>query len=372
MSITAWQDFPHVLETQQFQAEHLERIVQHALNIEKVLRRGFQPKLDDERYQYLISGRPYGGKVLLLLFYEPSTRTYKTFWDAGRLLGFDMPSIIDPQTFSSFAKGEDELDAIAAYTQVGGMGQLRGADCVVVRHPKEGFPVDVANVVMTACQDGESRPPLPVINAGDGTNQHPTQSLMDLATIYAERNTWCENHPLQDLQIVVSGDLKYGRTVNSLLHLLGRFGAEHHIHVIFSAHPAVGPKEGILEYLGRHSVSWENEPDFEKAIRRADVIYLTRIQKERMPDLELYNQVKGQYVFRLSHLECIGKRAIIMHPLPIDRRNPPAEIEPSLTYIALQGDPRCAWLRQSHRGYPVRAALLDIIFQQIEATPSAS
>jgi aspartate carbamoyltransferase catalytic subunit len=302
---------------------------------------------------------------LLLLFFEPSTRTHFTFWQAGTLLECRIPPITHPELFSSAVKGESFLDALAALTMVRGVEHLCGVDGVVIRHPKVGAAREAAEM-LDAVQAVSGHAPVPVINAGDGTAQHPTQALTDLVTIFRERPAAA--HPLEDLTIVLSGDLRYGRTVNSLLHLLGRFGEHHRIRVICATHPDLGPKEGILYYLVRHGVTCNLTEDFEQAIREANVVYMTRIQRERLPSPEEYARVKGRYVFRPDHLSLLRPGAFVMHPLPINRdpADPPAEIDDRLTPLAQRGDPRCAWFRQSHYGYPLRAALLDLIFYGVE------
>jgi aspartate carbamoyltransferase catalytic subunit len=356
-ALPIWDEFPHVLHTHQFSAEALEVLVQHTQAFEKAFAKR-QPLPRKSRK------RPW---LVKLMFFEASTRTEDTSWLAAHRLHMRVRTIPHPQTFSSAAKGESLTDAIAALTRVGGLGEMRAADCLVIRHKDEGSASLAAKVVDTANGDGEIKLPLPVINAGDGTGQHPTQSFVDLYTIHQERRNG--NHPLENITVLFSGDLKRGRTVNSLLYLLGKFGERHTIRVLFSTHSELGPKQDILQYLARHRIHYEFVPEFPNAIPQADVIYMTRIQRERSDGANYTTLDRGRYVFRKEYLSHLKTGAFVMHPLPINRdpEDPPAEIDDELTPLALKKDPRCAWFRQSHRGVPVRAALFDIIFAHIDA-----
>lgn len=225
-----------------------------------------------------------------------------------------------------------------------------------------------AKVVDTANGDGQPKRPLSVINAGDGTGQHPTQALVDLFTIHQERRK-VNGHPLDNLTVLFSGDLKRGRTTNSLLYLLGKFGERHRIRVLFSTHKALGPKEELLMYLARHRIDYQFIPKLAKAIPEADVIYMTRIQRERTDGKSYKKLDRHRYIFQKKHLSLLRSSAFVMHPLPINRdpADPPAEIDDELTPLAIAGDPRLAWFRQSLRGIPLRDALLDLIFARIDS-----
>lgn len=351
-----WDDWPHVLRTQQFSADALEAIVAHALVFENALSadRPLPRKSQPRR------------RILKLVFFEPSTRTEDTFWAAGHYLDESIRVISHPQIFSSAAKGESFVDAIAALTRVGGLGELRAADCLVIRHGDEGTAMLAAKVVDTAFGDGTSKRPLPIINGGDGMGQHPTQALVDLYTIHRERK--CQNHPLDNLTVLLTGDLQRGRTTNSLLYLLGKFGERHSIAVVFSTHEELAPKRDLLLYLARHRITYKFIPDFTAAIPQADVLYMTRIQRERTDGQSYAHLDREKYVFQKDYLALLKAGAFIMHPLPINRdpEDPPAEIDDALTPLALAGDPRLAWFRQSLRGIPLRAALLDLIFARID------
>lgn len=363
MDVMKWRNWPHVLEMQQFDVEALEKIVKHASAFEDAMRSG-------KPLPRLSAPKP---RRMRTLFYEGSTRTETTFFDAATALGCVVHAVKDPKTFSSALKGESFEDAIAAFTRVGGMGHLRGTDCVIIRHPEEGSSRKAAHIIDTALGDGEAKIPLAVMNAGDGMEQHPTQALTDLATMYRERGTG--QHPCENLTILFPGDLRRSRVVNSLLYAFGRHGNQHKIKVLFCCPDGYSPKGELLSYLARHRVNFEFLPvsDFPDAIKQALIVYMTRIQRERQDGPTISAADRSALVFRKEYLQLLQPGAFVMHPLPInnDPEDPPPEIDVELASLAYKGDPRCAWQRQSHRGLPVRAATLDLIFagmDEIEKT----
>ena len=226
------------------------------------------------------------GKVLSSLFFEPSTRTRLSFETSmsrlgGRVIGFADPSA------TSQKKGESLADTIRmadAYS-----------DIIVIRHPQEG-------AARLAAEFSNS----PVINAGDGAGRHPTQCLLDLFTILLEKNK------IENQKIVLLGDLKYGRTVHSLAYALALYGVD---LTFVSPDSLKMPKEVVEECkeLGSDPHSTSN---LEKAIKNADVLYATRIQKERFPDPEEYNRVVGTYKIDNNLINNANEDIIIMHPLP--------------------------------------------------------
>ena len=360
MEIPRWEDWPHVVRTQQFSVAALEAIASHAGKFEEAIQQGKPlPRLST-----------LNRRIIKLVFYESSTRTADTFWTAGHWLNCSVRDIPDPSTFSSAVKGESFRDAIAALTRCGGMGDYQSADCIVIRHKEEGAAAQAAKIVETANGDGMFHRPLAVINAGDGSGQHPTQALGDLCTLFRERRNE-GRHPLDEMTLLLPGQVAGSRTSNSLLYLIGKFGQKHPLHVIFSVLPGLEPSPDILEYLGRHRVSYCFEPNFESAIPEADVIYMMRIQRERQNVKEHGYTLadKERYVFRKEHLSLLKAGAFVMHPLPINRdpNDPPAEIDDELTPLALAGDSRLAWFRQSLRHIVSRAALLDLIFAGCDA-----
>lgn len=260
-------------------------------------------------------------KILSTLFFEPSTRTRLSFESAmnrlgGRVIGFAEPSS------TSQKKGESLADTIRMADSYG--------DVIVIRHPQEG-------AARLSAEFAKS----PVINAGDGAGHHPTQCLLDLFTIITEKKK------IKGDKIVLLGDLKYGRTVHSLAHALSLFGAE---LIFVSPESLKMPKEVINECRGLGSEP-SNTTNLEKAIKDADVLYVTRIQRERFPDAEEYNQVVGTYKVDLNLLKNAKEDLIIMHPLPRV-----VEIDP-----AVDRTPHALYFKQAFNGVPVRMALLSLI-----------
>ena len=261
------------------------------------------------------------GKVLSSLFFEPSTRTRLSFESAmnrlnGRVIGFSDPS------GTSQKKGESLADTIRmadAYS-----------DLIVIRHPQEG-------AARLAAEFADA----PVLNAGDGAGSHPTQCLLDLFTILLEKKK------IENQNVILLGDLKYGRTVHSLAYALSLYGAN---LTFVSPNSLKMPKEIIEECknLGVEPVSTTN---LEKAIKNADVLYATRIQKERFPDAEEYNKVVGTYKIDTELLTNGSENLIIMHPLPRV-----TEIDPSVDKT-----PHAVYFKQAFNGVPVRMALLSLV-----------
>ncbi|HZY69969.1 MAG TPA: aspartate carbamoyltransferase [Thermoplasmata archaeon] len=261
------------------------------------------------------------GRILALAFFEPSTRTRLSFEASALRLGARTISIADPMQ-SSVPKGEslhDTTRMLSAY-----------ADAIVLRHPNEG-------AARLAAQASDK----PVINAGDGAGQHPTQTLLDLATMQEAFGT------LSGLKVVLLGDLKYGRTVHSLAHALSVFGVE----LVLSAPPGLGLPDEVHEHLDAMGARVTEVDQIHKAVRDADVLYVTRIQKERFGDLAEYEKIAGSYRIDRALLTGVKPRLIVMHPLP--RRT---EIAPEVDTT-----PHAAYFRQAFLGVPVRMALLQLI-----------
>ena len=261
------------------------------------------------------------GFVLGSLFYEPSTRTRLSFDCAmtrlgGRTLGFDEPK------GSSVAKGETLADTIRMVDAY--------CDVIVLRHPQEGAARLAAHFA------GK-----PVINAGDGAGQHPTQTMLDLFTIRKEKKS------IEGMNVVLVGDLKYGRTVHSLAEALAMFGAQ----LTFVAPPSLQiPKEHLkqVEAMGEKP---KISSSLQDVIGDADVLYVTRIQKERFPDPAEYQKVAGTYRIDLEMLKEVKKDMMIMHPLPRV-----GEIAPEV-----DSTPHAKYFDQAFNGVPVRMALLGLV-----------
>lgn len=260
-------------------------------------------------------------KIVAMAFFEPSTRTRLSFEAAVQRLGGRCLTIADAGA-TSLRKGESLYDTIRMLSSY--------ADAIVLRHPNEG----AARLASRASDR-------PVINAGDGAGQHPTQTLLDLATMHEAFGT------LSGLSVVLLGDLKYGRTVHSLAYALAQFGSE----IVLSSPPALRLPDQHLRELRRLGARVREEPELGKAVGDADVLYVTRIQKERFADDAEYRAVAGSYRIDTSVLAHAKPRLIVMHPLPRA-----GEIAPEV-----DATPHAAYFRQAFLAVPVRMALLSAI-----------
>ncbi len=257
------------------------------------------------------------GKVLATLFYEPSTRTRFSFETAMLRLGGQVVGFSEPGS-SSVSKGEsisDTIRTVGCY-----------ADIAVMRHPKEGAP-RLASKFSN----------IPVINAGDGGHQHPTQTLTDLLTIKSIKGN-ISNHI-----IGLCGDLMFGRTVHSLVKALSQYEG---MHFVFISPPELGIPPYLIEELG--DVSYEVTTDLDSCIGKLDILYMTRIQKERFFNEEEYLRLKGCYILDSHKMALAKEDMIVMHPLPrVDEIAPECDT-----------DPRCVYFDQARYGMFVRMALM--------------
>ena len=260
------------------------------------------------------------GKLLATLFYEPSTRTRFSFEAAMLRLGGQVIGFSEPNS-SSAVKGEsiaDTIRTVACYS-----------DITVMRHPKEGAPRVAAN-----------NTDMPVINAGDGGHQHPTQTLTDLFTIKCERGSF------SDMTVGLCGDLTFGRTVHSLAKALSRYP-----NVNFSL---ISPEELRLpeyiriEVLKKQNIFYEEVEDMQDVISKLDVLYMTRVQKERFFNEEDYIRLKDSYILDAKKLRAAKKDMMVLHPLP--RVN---EIS-----VDVDDDPRALYFKQAKYGMYIRMALI--------------
>ncbi|MFT7463034.1 MAG: aspartate carbamoyltransferase catalytic subunit [Pseudohongiellaceae bacterium] len=264
------------------------------------------------------------GKVMGSLFFEPSTRTHLSFNSAMQRLGGSSIGFADAKV-SSTAKGESLSDTIRVVENY--------CDIVLIRHPREG-----------AARLAAESTSLPVINAGDGTNQHPTQTLLDLYTIRQTRGR------LDNLKIAFIGDLKYSRTVHSLIETLTHFDNE-----LFLVSPAsLRMPASFLDELDDRGTVYTEDEDFFSIASDVDIIYTTRIQQERFPDPIEYEKVKNAYRIDRAAIERIGGRVTLMHPLP--RLN---EISTDLDDY-----PGSAYFDQARNGVTVRKAVLALLLGQ--------
>jgi aspartate carbamoyltransferase catalytic subunit len=297
-----------ILRTDPILDEELELILHTAARFEAVLSAG--GRLTNME-----------GQILATLFFEPSTRTRLSFESAMLRLGGQVISVPDPKT-SSAAKGESLSDSIRTVEGY--------ADIIVIRHPQKGSAQEAADAAR-----------VPVINAGDGTGQHPTQALLDIYTLQKEKGS------LKGLTVTLAGDLKNGRTVHSLAYLLARFGAR----LFLVAPPSLEMPAELVAELRRMGIEVSEGQDLVAALRQSDMVYATRIQRERFADVAEYEKLKGSYVLDMAMVRQAKKGLTVMHPLP--------RVDEIATEVdAYQG---AAYFRQTANGVPVRMALLALI-----------
>ena len=275
------------------------------------------------------------GKVVATLFFEPSTRTRLSFETAANRLGARVIGFADPKVTSG-TKGETLKDTIMMVSNY--------ADIIVMRHYLEGAARYASEVA-----------PVPIVNAGDGANQHPSQTMLDLYSIYKTQGT------LDNLNIYMVGDLKYGRTVHSLLTAMRHFNPTFH----FIAPDELAMPQLYKDYCRDHGIKYVEHQDFnEDVIADADILYMTRVQRERFTDLMEYERVKDRYLLKLNMLGKARGNMRILHPLP--RVN---EIE-----YSIDDDPHAYYFEQAHNGLFARQALicdaLGITLDEIKADTS--
>jgi len=300
----------HIIKAQQFNRDLLDKLFSVAAKMEEIA---------------LESGSNIlKGKTMATIFYEPSTRTRLSFEAAMIKLGGEVISTENAKEFSSAAKGEsleDTIRIVGSYS-----------DIIILRHFESG-----------AAERASKVSPVAVINAGDGPGQHPTQALLDIYTIKKEIGK------LDGISIAMVGDLAYSRTVRSLAYLLTKYND---VKIYFVAPEVVEMREDIKSYLTKHKVFFSEETNLEKISAKVDVIYQTRIQKERFGEkIQDYEKAKDKYIIDKNILKVMKKTAIIMHPLPRV-----VEIK-----TEVDRDPRAAYFRQAQNGLYIRMALLKMI-----------
>ena len=259
-------------------------------------------------------------RIVATLFFEPSTRTRLSFETAANRLGAKVIGFTDPKVTSS-TKGETLKDTIMMVSNY--------ADVIVMRHYLEG-----------AAQYASEVSPVPVVNAGDGANQHPSQTMLDLYSIYKTQGT------LDNLHITLVGDLKYGRTVHSLLMAMRHFNPTFH----FIAPKELAMPEEYKVYCREHGIRYEEHEDFNAdVIAEADILYMTRVQRERFTDLMEYERVKDVYILRAAMLKKARENMKILHPLP--RVN-------EIAYD-VDNDPHAYYFEQARNGLYARQAIIS-------------
>lgn len=294
----------HVMSPLDFTTDELEQLFDLAADIEK----------NPQKYAHKCDG-----KKLATCFYEPSTRTRLSFESAMINLGGQVIGFSDAGS-SSASKGESVSDTIRVISCF--------ADICAMRHPKEGAPMVAA---------AHSR--IPVINAGDGGHQHPTQTLTDLLTILSLKGR------LDHFTIGLCGDLKFGRTVHSLIRALVRY---EDIHFVFISPEELRVPDYITDMLKEMGISYEENTSLEDTIADLDLLYMTRVQKERFFNEEDYVRLKDFYILNKQKMELAKPDMLVLHPLP--RVN---EIS-----VEVDDDPRAVYFKQVQYGVYVRMALI--------------
>lgn len=315
----------HCINVQQFDRDFLEEICDLADKIREISR-------TKAGMEYLASTLNH--KRAMLYFVQPSTRTFLSFYSACQMLGIKCAEVRDPKT-SSEVKGESEEDTVRTFSLY--------FDLIIMRHPQANFAEKIAYLL------NKTDHPVPVINAGSGKDQHPTQALLD---IYTLRRGFMHRGGVAQKKIAFVGDLRRGRTVRSLAKLLTLFPE---MTLYFVAPPACQIGEDIISFLDEQKTAYKVTGDFEKVIPEVDAIYMTRLQDE-------WDQEEGNhagidienYSFKKRHLELLKPDGIIMHPLP-RRREIDAEVD---------SDPRAAYWRQVRNGMYMRVALIAGIFHR--------
>ncbi|BBH21757.1 aspartate carbamoyltransferase [Paenibacillus baekrokdamisoli] len=297
----------HVLGAKQFDRAVLDKLFISAREMEHVAKHAGTDR--------------FTSKIMSTLFFEASTRTRFSFESAMHRLGGRVIGTENASQFSSTIKGEtleDTIRIISGYS-----------DLIVLRHTEIGSAKRAAAVSS-----------VPVINAGDGSGEHPTQALLDLYTIQKEFGR------IDGLHIAMIGDLTYGRTVHSLSYLLANY---QNVHIYFIAPDNVVIPDSVKQYLDDKGIKYQETTDLVEVAKVADVFYQTRIQKERFPSEEEYNKAAGKYIIDRHLLSFMKKEAMILHPLPRA-----GEIA-----IEVDQDPRAAYFRQAQNGLYIRMAIIE-------------
>lgn len=300
----------HVVDVAQFDRPGLERLFAATDRMREMPRRS----------------APLAGYTLATIFYEPSTRTRLSFETAMHRLGGNVVSTENAREFSSAIKGESVEDTVRIVEGY--------ADAIVIRHYEQGSAHRAAAVAS-----------VPILNAGDGPGEHPSQALLDLYTIRHELGR------IDGLRVALVGDLRFGRTARSLARLLRQTeGTE----LVFVSPPEVPMGHDVRAELERAGVPFHDEPNLNLVLPDIDVVYQTRVQKERFTTAEEYEAARGQYVIDSEAMRHLNPGAVLLHPLPrVD------EIT-----VDVDADPRAAYFRQARNGVFVRMALLEHVLSE--------
>lgn len=313
------QDLRHIIEAQQFSLKFMEIIFEEADRLRQ--------QVESKNCSGILNtSKELQGKGMLALFYEPSTRTRFSFVDAGQRLGMRVCWTENAREFSSAVKGETLEDTIRVLCEY-------FPDVIVMRHHETGAAERAAKVSS-----------VPIINAGDGKGQHPTQALLDIYTIHQQLGH------IDDITVMMVGDLANGRTVRSLAYLLAKYK---NVRIIFSSPEELAMKDDILQYLERKNVAVEVVNYFWPNYIDADVIYETRIQKERGSTIS--EEEAKRFSLTPEKVKGLKPSTIIMHPLPRNH-----EISPEI-----DSNPRAKYFRQAGNGMFIRMALLKWVLHSL-------
>jgi aspartate carbamoyltransferase catalytic subunit len=298
----------HLCVSQQFSEQYIEELFELTSKI-KNNSKDFDKELEN--------------KIVSMLFYEASTRTDLSFQSAVKRLGGTINSVPNPSQFSSAKKGETLRDTVMMLNSYG--------DFHIIRHPDNDFSRDVIEKTTK-----------PFINAGSGTTQHPTQSLLDIYTVY-------ENfRRLDNLRITICGDLFRGRTVDSLVYILSKYKNN---KFIFVSPKNSKIKPELKKYLEDKNINFTETEDLERSLKESDVFYMTRIQKERFEKEEEYEEAKGKFKIDLKNINLMPEKSILLHPLPrVD------EISEGV-----DKNFRAKYFEQAENGVYIRMAVLKIL-----------
>ena len=297
-----------IISISEFTREHIDRVVQTALSLKN------NPRND------LLQG-----KLIGVTFFEGSTRTRLSFETAIHRLGGQVIGFADASNTSLGKKGETLADSIRIITSY--------TDALVMRHPKEG-----------AARLAADLSPVPVINAGDGANQHPSQTILDLLTITETQGK------IDDLKIAFVGDLKYGRTVHSLAEALSMYN---NVHIYLVSPESLAMPEYILKHLAKHNVKFSIHETIEEVIPEVDILYMTRVQKERFDETE-YQNLRSKFILSKDMLSEAKSNMKILHPLP------------RIDEITLDVDdtPHAYYFQQAKNGVFARQAILALLLNK--------
>jgi len=308
----------HVLYSQQFDREILRQLFERADQ--------FRRRIEEPSERAALT-QLYRGKMLFSVFYEPSTRTRMSFSAAAEHLGMSVVTTENAREFSSALKGESLEDTIRVLCEY-------YPDAIALRHYENGAAERAAEVST-----------VPIINAGDGSGQHPTQALLDLYTIHQALGT------IDGLTVTIGGDLSHGRTARSLAYLLAKFNG---IQIRFVAPPELRMGTDIKEHLNEKGVPFKEEYALDDALSISDVVYWTRVQRERLAPGTSQLGESASFVIGPEQMAQLKPNAILMHPLPRLDEIP----------TAVDADPRAWYFRQAGNGMLIRMSLLEWILEK--------